>query len=46
MYNDERNNENGVSTDDRIKTTLTTKGDLSDGCRADRALSINGGKPT
>ena len=44
MFNDERNNENGVSTKDPINTTLTTKGYLSDGCQPDRALSINGGK--
>ncbi len=44
MFNDERNKTYGVSVDDPIETTLTTKGYLSDGCRADRALSINGGK--
>lgn len=46
MFNSERNESYGVSDADPIETTLTTKGYLSDGCRPDRALSINGGYGT
>ena len=41
MFNSERNETYGVSTDDPIDWTLTTKGFLSDGCSHD--VTINGG---
>ena len=43
MFNDARNETNGVSVEDPIETSLTTKGYLSDGCPSDRSLIINGG---
>ena len=43
MFNSERSNEtSGVSTEDYIKTTLTTKGYLSDGCT--HPVTVNGDK--
>lgn len=41
MFNDDRTEKYGVSTADPIKTTLTTKGYLSDGCS--HPVTINGG---
>ncbi len=41
MFNSERNETYGVSIDDPIKYTLTTKGFLSDGCS--HPVTINGG---
>ena len=41
MFNDARNETYGVSTQDPVHTTLTTKGYLSDGCS--HPLTINGG---
>lgn len=41
MFNSERNETYGVSTDDPIDYTLTTKGFLSDGCS--HPVTINGG---
>lgn len=41
MFNSERNETYGVSTDDPIDWTLTTKGFLSDGCS--HPVTINGG---
>jgi hypothetical protein len=41
MFNDQRNETYGVYTSDYIKTTLTTKGYLSDGCT--HPVTINGG---
>jgi hypothetical protein len=41
MYNDDRTAAYGVSTIDPIKTTLTTKGYLSDGCS--HPITLNGG---
>jgi len=41
MFNAERNETYGVSTEDPIEWTLTTKGFLSDGCS--NPVSLNGG---
>lgn len=41
MFNSERNETYGVSVDDPIEWTLTTKGFLSDGCS--HPITINGG---
>ena len=40
MFNAERNETYGVSVDDPIEWTLTTKGYLSDGCS--HPITING----
>jgi len=43
MFRSPRNETYGVSIDDPINTTLTTKGYLSDGCDSSNPVTINGG---